>query len=347
MKRVAVVILNWNGEELLKKYLPQVVVNTDDRQADIVVVDNGSTDGSREVIKDFIGMNLKRSPRERIKTLFFDKNYGFAGGYNRAIEQLDYEYVVLLNSDVAPSDGWLGPLIELMDGDKSIVATQPKILDDKEHEKFEYAGAGGGYLDCYGYPFCRGRIFDTIEADEGQYDDSCAVAWASGACLLVRRDVYLAVGGLDEDFFAHMEEIDLCWRLWNSGYRVYACGSSEVYHLGGGSLSKENSRKTYLNFRNNLLMIVKNHHEHTFLLILTRLMLDGVAAIRYLLSGKMKFFTAIIRAHFSFYGLLRSSLHKRKSLKNNNLIGKNILQPYSIVWQYFVKHKKKFSLLQH
>ena len=253
MKPVAVIILNWNGAELLRKYLPTVIAGTNAQIADVIVADNGSTDNSREVLE-------KEFPQ--VKTIFFDQNYGFAGGYNKAIEQtVDYEYTVLLNSDVRTPEGWLDPLYQFMEANPKVGAVQPKLLQDRDDDKvmFEYAGAAGGFIDKHGYPYCRGRVFEAVEDDHGQYDGKdIDIFWATGACLMVRSELYRSVGGLDADFFAHMEEIDLCWRIHLSGNDVKIVTASHVYHLGGGSLPQGNPRKTYLNFRNSLFLLYKN-----------------------------------------------------------------------------------------
>ncbi|MBP5364747.1 MAG: glycosyltransferase family 2 protein [Bacteroidales bacterium] len=335
MSSVAVVILNWNGKGLMQRYLPQVIQNTP-KTVDIVVADNASTDGSLEMLaSDF----------QEVKTIILDKNYGFAGGYNRAVAQLQHDYVVLLNSDVAPDAGWIEPLIALMDADDTIAACAPKILDDKDHTRFEYAGAAGGFLDRYCYPFCRGRVMDDIETDSGQYNENTDTLWVSGAALMIRRKEYLENGGLDEDFFAHMEEIDLCWRLRNKGRRIVACGESRVFHLGGATLSSTNPQKTYLNFRNNLSMLIKNYNTGSWWLVLwCRLMLDGVAGMKYLFTLKPKFCWAIIRAHWNVFFHFRGILRKRKILKNSRL---RQLPPeirrYSMLWRSIVDGRKTFG----
>lgn len=311
MKRAAVIILNWNGAELLQKYLPQVIANTSKQVGeccvDIVVADNASTDASLEVLANQFG---------DIAVVRLDANYGFTGGYNRAVAQVNADYVVLLNSDVAPREGWIEPLIELMENDPTVAVCAPKILDDKRRTHFEYAGAAGGRLDILGYPFCRGRVMNNIEADNGQYDDDADCLWVSGAALMIRRELYME-SLLDGDFFAHMEEIDLCWRLRNRGFRIVACGKSAVYHLGGATLDASNPRKTYLNFRNNLIMMVKNYNSRLWpLVLLLRLLMDGVAGLMYLAQGKPRFVGAIIKAHWHFFASLRTALRKRKALSD-------------------------------
>ena len=295
MKQVAVIILNWNGAKLLRRYLPTVIEGTDAAIADVIVADNGSTDESLQVLEQEF---------PEVKVLKFDRNYGFAEGYNQAIAQTMYPYTVLLNSDVRTPQGWLNPLLDYMERQRNVGAVMPKLLHDREDGKqmFEYAGAAGGYIDCHGYPYCRGRIFEYVEDDHGQYDDGPkSVFWATGACLMVRSQLYQDVGGLDKEFFAHMEEIDLCWRIRLSGSDLLMVPESHVYHLGGGSLPQGNPRKTYLNFRNNLLLLHKNlpRSEGKRLLFVRRLM-DTLAfgmAMAKFHFGDAK---AIIRAHRDF-----------------------------------------------
>lgn len=321
MKTLAVVILNWNGAALLRKYLPKVIENTTREvlscKVDIIVADNASTDESLEILSnDF----------PEVAVVPLDKNYGFTGGYNRAIAQISHDYVVLLNSDVAPQKGWIEPLVALMENNPQIAVCGPKILDDKRPTHFEYAGAAGGMLDILGYPFCRGRIMNDIEEDKGQYDNDIDCMWISGAALMIRRSIYLETL-LDEDFFAHMEEIDLCWRLRNKGYRIVVCGKSAVFHLGGATLNSSNPQKTYLNFRNNLIMMVKNYNSKLWpLIIFARLIMDGMAGMMYLVQGKPRFVWAIVRAHWAFFGKLSATLNKRKTLasQRSNTLPKEI-----------------------
>lgn len=336
MKRLAVVILNWNGEALLRKYLPVVAATTISDDVELVVADNASTDGSLAYLEEEF---------PDVRTIVLDQNYGFAGGYNRAIAQLDNEYVLLLNSDVATTTGWTDNLIQLMDSDTYIAACAPKLLDDKRHSHFEYAGAAGGFIDWLGYPFCRGRIMDDIEADNGQYDDNADVLWVSGAALMVRRQAYIDCGGLDEDFFAHMEEIDLCWRLRNRGMRIVACGESRVYHLGGATLNSSNPRKTYLNFRNNLTMLVKNYNNFSWPLVLfMRLLLDGVAGVKFIIDGKKDFCWAIVRAHWSFFGSFKAALSKRKALAPYRTTAlPQEVKRYSILLHYYLKRQTTYK----
>jgi len=336
----AVIVLNFNGVNYLKNFLPDLVQHTSD--AEIIIADNGSTDGS----VDFIETNYPQ-----LNIIRFNENYGFTGGYNRAISEVNHEYVLLLNSDVRVSPGWIKPLVDLLDSNKSIAAVQPKILSEKFHSKFDYAGAAGGYVDVLGYPFCRGRIFDDIETDRAQYNDAQEVFWASGAAMLIRRELYELAGGLDEYFFAHMEEIDLAWRLKNMGYQVWVQPESVIYHLGGGTLDATSPHKTYLNFRNSLFVIVKNESSHLFFKILCRLCLDGVAGVRFILQGKFSFVIAILKAHLHFYLKLNHYLKQRKF--NLNLINNHAISTPNntgkwnrlIIWSYFTKGKKTFQSL--
>lgn len=331
MDKVAVVILNWNGVHFLKQFLPSVITHS--QSARIYVADNDSTDDSVVFLKDNF---------PQVSVIEMPCNHGYSEGYNTALRQIEATYYILLNSDVEVTPGWIEPVIELMDKDPSIGACQPKIKSYRERDKFEYAGAAGGFIDKWGYPFCRGRIFDTLETDTGQYNDTREIFWATGACLFIRSAAFHETGGLDKDFFAHMEEIDLCWRLQKKGYRIFYCGKSEVFHLGGGSLSKTNSRKTYLNFRNNIALLFKNLPEEGFYpVILFRLLLDGVAGIKFFFSEGPSHCGAVIKAHFSTYRNIASLRRKRKELKGNDLT-RNIY-PASIVYEYFISNKKKFT----
>ena len=334
MKRVAVVILNYNGKKFLEEFLPNVIENTNPALADIVVADNASTDGSVEFM-------CERFPE--IRLIDNGSNGGFATGYNLALRQIEAEYYVLLNSDIEVTPHWIEPVIELMDADKQIAACQPKILSFYEKNKFEYAGASGGFIDKYGYPFCRGRVFQHLEEDKGQYDDVCEVFWATGACLFVRADLFLKHGGLDDTFFAHMEEIDFCWRMKNLGYKIYCCPQSKVYHIGGGTLPKSSARKTYLNFRNNLSLLYKNlPSNRVFWVIAYRIMLDWVAAIKFLCEGSVADFWAVTRAHFAFYCRIREIRKLRKSLHNHQ-VGQ--MYQRNIVFDNYLRGKKVFSEL--
>ncbi len=340
MNKTAVVILNWNGRDLLRRYLPSVIANsTADGGVDVIVADNASTDDSLDVLA---------SEFPSIGVIKLDRNYGFAEGYNRTLALLPHDYVVLLNSDVATPDGWLQPLVRLLDSDATVGACGPKLLDDKNHDLFEYAGAAGGFIDALGYPFCRGRIMDTVEADDGQYDNTADCLWVSGAALMVRRKLYLETGGLDADFFAHMEEIDFCWRIRNLGWRVVAvCDTPRVFHLGGATLAQGTPRKTYLNFRNNLTMMVKNYNGHAWwLILLARMTLDGVAALRFLLNAQGRQFSAIFKAHIHFWRRLPHTLRKRNALKASRratLVPE--VKPYSMIWRYYVRHLKTFNTI--
>jgi GT2 family glycosyltransferase len=305
MSQTAVVILNYNGEKLLRQFLPSVVSSSG--QAKIIVADNGSTDQSLSLLKEEFSS---------VSIIALDKNYGFCGGYNRALKQVDADYYVLLNSDVEVTAGWLSPMIALLDSDASIGAVQPKILAYKQKDSFEYAGAGGGFIDSLGYPFCRGRIFDTLEKDHSQYNDTLPIFWATGACLFIRARLYHQFEGLDEDFFAHMEEIDLCWKLHRDGHKVYYSGASTVYHLGAGTLGYGSPGKTYLNFRNGLSLIHKHLDPGELLYKLPlRLALDWVAAIMYALKGEGAHSWAIMRAHIDFFRRLPANRAKRRRLR--------------------------------
>jgi GT2 family glycosyltransferase len=306
MTEVAVVILNYNGRNFLQQFLPSVIAFSGN--AKIIVADNFSTDDSIRILEDKFS--------QHIEILRLDKNYGFCGGYNRALQKVDAEFYVLLNSDVEVTEGWIEPLIALFKSNKNIVAAQPKIKSFHHKNKFEYAGAAGGFIDSLGYPFCRGRIFDHIEEDHGQYNDTCPVFWATGACLFIRAYIYREMGGLDEDFFAHMEEIDLCWRLNRAGYQVYYCGDSTVYHVGGGTLSKSNPRKTELNFRNGLSLLLKHLPASAlWWKIPARLVLDWMAAFLFLLRGSPADAWAISKAHLTFHLRIRKDFAKRREIE--------------------------------
>lgn len=338
MKKVSVVILNWNGSEMLRKYLPSVIQYSSEVEAEICVADNASTDDSCRVIEmEFPAVRLIR----------LAENYGFAEGYNRALQQVDAEYVVLLNSDVRVSSQWLSRMIDYMDCHREVVACQPKILSERSSGSFEYAGASGGFIDCYGYPFCRGRIFDVVEVDHGQYDLPLPIFWASGAALLIRLDAYNKVGGLDGRFFAHMEEIDLCWRLRSRGYLIHCVPQSVVYHVGGATLKKENPRKTFLNFRNNLLMLYKNLPEDELRRVLyVRSVLDYVAALFFLLKGDWGNAQAVWAARKE-YRRLRNRFQADRDENLRAAITTSIPErvPFSILWRAKVRGKKKYSEL--
>ncbi|OGX87785.1 glycosyl transferase family 2 [Hymenobacter lapidarius] len=330
------VILNWNGAHFLRRFLPGVLTHADG--ARVIVADNASTDDSVELLaREFPSVEL----------LLLDRNFGFCEGYNQALAQIDSAFYVLLNSDVEVTLGWLRPLRSLLEASPRIAAVQPKILAHADPTYFEYAGAGGGYLDRLAYPFCRGRFFDTLEKDQGQYDDSRPVAWASGACFMVRKTAWRALGGLEPAFFAHMEEIDFCWRLWNAGHEVWYHGISAVHHVGGGTLPKTNPRKTYLNFRNGLAMLYKNAAPSELLAsMFQRLVLDGVAGIRFLLGGQFADFWAVLRAHFSFYGKFGYWQQQRRAARPRlTVAARPGVYDGSLVWAYFAKGRRKFSEL--
>jgi len=338
MKKIAIVILNWNGDKYLRKFLPSVFEHTDLEDAEVVVADNGSTDGSVEMLR-------KEFPKTRIICL--DKNYGFAEGYNLALKQVDAKYFVLLNSDVEVTKNWLAPMLEVMDSDPTIGAAMPKIRSYHHPENFEYAGAAGGFIDKFGYPFCRGRILNSLEADHGQYDSVIDVFWATGACMFVSADSFWKVGGLDGLFFAHMEEIDICWRLKNYGYRVVCVPTVSVYHVGGGTLPNNNPKKLYLNYRNNLLLLYKNLPSSSLVsTVLIRMVLDGMSGLVYLFTGRLKYFAAVLKAHFDFYQLLPHYRKERmkadgdmKRLNHKEMLSK------SIVVSFFIRKKHSFESL--
>ena len=333
--KVAIVILNWNGKKYLEKFLPSVIKFSQGEDIVIIVADNGSTDNSVSFVQ-------KSFPE--VQLILFDKNYGFTGGYNKALEHVDAEYFVLLNSDVEVTENWIEPIVKMMDADNSIAAAMPKIRSYEKQCSFEYAGASGGFIDKFGYPFCRGRIINIIEEDVGQYDAVEDVFWASGAAMFIRADLYKKTGGLDNDFFAHMEEIDLCWRLKNMDYRIVVNPESVVYHVGGGTLPNNSSKKIFLNYRNNLLLLLKNLPKKNIIpIIFSRLMLDGLSGFIYLVSFKFDFFFAVIKAHFSFYGKIRRTLKKREPDLNKK--HKEIYKR-SIVFDYFIKKKDTFNKLE-
>jgi GT2 family glycosyltransferase len=338
MKLVSIVILNWNGRNYLEQFLPTLIKYTLNPEAEIVVADNGSTDDS---------MSFMDKEYPSIRTLKLDKNYGFTGGYNRALEQIESTYYLLLNSDIEVSEGWLAPLIKVMQENEKVAACTPKILNYHLKTHFEYAGAAGGFIDRFGYPFCRGRIFDAMEEDLGQYDRSTEIFWGTGACLMVRSDLWKEVGGLDDHFFAHMEEIDLCWRLKRMGHVILSVPSSTVYHVGGGTLERGNPMKTYLNFRNNLLLLHKNlPSKQRKITIFVRMIFDGISAFRFLLQGAFKDFWAVLRAHRAFHGMKNnySGTNKLNKTAKNNVIVSGIY-PGSIVVDFFLKGKNSFKQL--
>ncbi len=335
--KIAIVILNWNGEKFLKKFLPSVVKYSEGENNEIIVADNGSTDNSVSFLK---------GNYPNVRLILFNKNYGFTGGYNKALEQIDAKYFVLLNSDVEVTENWIEPIVSMMDKDTTIAAAMPKIISYEKQCSFEYAGASGGFIDKYGYPFCRGRIIDTTEEDVGQYDSIEDVFWASGAAMFVRANLYKKVGGLDNDFFAHMEEIDLCWRLKNMGHRVVVNPKSVVYHVGGGTLPNNSPRKIYFNYRNNLFLLLKNLPSNKIIpIIFSRLVLDGLSGFVYLASFKFNFFFAVLKAHFSFYTNIVKTLKKRDKQIVKDQNHKEVYNK-SIVFSYFIKKKNAFIKLK-
>ena len=330
--KIAVVVLNWNGKSWLEKFLPTLINHS--KEAIVFVADNASTDESVSFVKDNF---------PTVKIIVNASNGGYAKGYNDVLKQIDAEYFVLINSDIEVTDGWLSPIISLMDSDEQIAACQPKLLDYNNRATFEYAGASGGFIDNLGYPFCRGRVFGSLEQDKGQYDNVIEVFWTTGACLFVRVKHFNAIGGLDEDFFAHQEEIDLCWRLKNKGFKVMVEPKSVVYHVGGGTLNAGSPFKTYLNFRNNLFMLFKNLPTSSlFTTIPMRLVLDGVAALTFLnKENGLEHVLAIAKAHFSFYFAIPNLIAKRQKIsQKNSIVGK-------MYWSILVKNKmdgiKRFS----
>lgn len=329
--KVAVVILNWNGEALLKRFLPSVINHSEG--ADIYVVDNASTDGSVAFIK-------QRYPT--IGIVQNNLNGGFAKGYNDGLKSIDADIFCLLNSDVEVTPDWLTPIIKIFNTQQDIAIIQPKILDLKQKDHFEYAGAAGGFIDMLGYPFCRGRIFQALEKDTGQYNDVKEIFWATGACMFIRRNVFESLNGFDEDYFAHQEEVDLCWRAKNAGHKILYVGHSHVFHLGGSTLKNMNPKKTFLNFRNSLYSITKNlPRKKAFPIIFMRLVLDGIAALRFIFQLKFNHCLAILRAHISFYGNFRKMYKKRE--KANFILKYHTTT--SIVWSHFVHQIKNFNIL--
>ncbi len=344
MCKLAIVILNWNGSDMMRRYLPSVIRCSRGEGIQVIVADNASSD-------DSISMLHSCFPDLRIIQL--DQNYGFADGYNRSLRQVEAEYYLLLNSDVEiRQDGWLTPMIDFMDHHPQVSACQPKLLkllpQGEEKTMFEYAGAAGGFIDQYGYPFCRGRVFATVEDDRGQYDDVASVMWTTGAAMMVRSNVYWEAGGLDAKFFAHMEEIDLCWRMRIMGYDLVCVPQSTAYHLGGATLNQGNPRKTFLNFRNNLLMLYKNLPEQQLRSVIRmRRFLDFVAAVQFLVKGDLANMKAIRKAHKEFATLIPYYAPIRQHIQAQRNLSKTLpeLVSLSILWQYYVRRRKTFSQL--
>lgn len=330
LNKTAVVILNWNGAKLLQQFLPSVIQFSE--TATIYVVDNASTDTSVEVLK-------KEFPT--VKIIENTGNFGFAKGYNEALKFVEEPYYALVNSDIEVTENWLQPIELIFDNEPNTAIIQPKLLDFKKKTHFEYAGAAGGFIDQFGYPFCKGRIFDYLEEDLGQYDKETEVFWATGACFFIRKEVFRTLNGFDDYFFAHQEEIDLCWRANNLGCRVKYCPTSVVYHVGGATLNEANPKKTFLNFRNSLLMLTKNLPKgKLFPILFLRMCLDGVAGIQFIFQGKFKHMLAILKAHFEFYHLISKYLKKRSVIQKSDYF-----YTKSIVWSYFIQKKKTFDKL--
>lgn len=338
MKKISVVILNWNGCDMLRSFLPSVLCHSDRDDVEVCVADNGSTDSSVAMLRDDFPM---------ARLILLEENHGFAEGYNLALQKVDAEYVVLLNSDVEVTENWLEPLVSYMDTHPEVAACQPKIRSWRQKQMFEYAGAAGGYIDRYGYPFCRGRVMNEVEEDRGQYDTITPVFWATGAALFIRRADYMDAGGLDARFFAHMEEIDLCWRLRSRGKSIVCIPQSVVYHVGAATLKKESPRKTYLNFRNNLVMLYKNLPSKDFASVMrTRAVLDYIAALSFILKLQFPNALAVLRARRE-YRLLRSSFTpaREENLKKTSLSVIPEWTKSSILAQYYLRGKKFFSQL--
>lgn len=332
--KVAVVILNYNGRKMLEQFLPSVVSCTPD-YAEIVVADNASTDDSLS----FLSQNYPY-----IRTVVLDKNYGFAEGYNRAIDKVEADYILLLNSDVEVTNGYLDPLVAELDNNSNVVSVQPKVLAYYDKSRFEHAGAAGGFIDCYGYPFCRGRLMNITEIDNGQYDAPIDIQWTTGAAMLIRRDVYINSGGLDESFFAHQEEIDLCWRLGARGWTLRCVPSSVVYHLGGGTLNMGSPRKTYLNFRNNLCLIYKNHLDKNKVLFI-RFFLDYLAAFMFLLKGEFKNFIAVFKARKDYHKMKKTLKSKREENLSLSVPNRKCVEDYFLLKKFYLGGVKQYSRL--
>jgi GT2 family glycosyltransferase len=332
---VAVVILNWNGKELLSRFLPSVVASAYPN-LQLIVGDNASTDGSVAYVKEHFPM---------VSIIENEQNYGFAGGYNKILAKVEADYFVLLNSDVEVPVNWIHPIINWMETDEKLVVAQPKIKWQQQKDQFEYAGAAGGFMDLHAFPFCRGRIFDEVEADKGQYNSTIDIFWASGAAFFIKSRAWKEAAGLDADLFAHMEEIDLCWRLKNLGYRIGCCTDAEVYHVGGGTLNANNPYKTYLNFRNNLIIMQKNLPlADAYMRIFIRFWLDLAAWLQFLLKGKTQFALAISKAHFHFLRDISLNARKRAKTQLPYLSHKGVYKN-SIVYSFFIDKIKRFSEL--
>jgi GT2 family glycosyltransferase len=327
--KIAVVILNWNGVTLLEQFLPSILQFS--AGTNVYIADNASTDDSIS----FVNANFPT-----VQIIKNDSNFGFAQGYNEALKHIDAEIYALVNSDIEVTENWLLPIIETFEKEPQTAIIQPKILDYKNRDYFEYAGAAGGFIDKYAYPYCRGRIFETLEKDNGQYDDDCEIFWASGACFFIRSLVYKELKGFDDDFFAHQEEIDLCWRAFNRGHKIKYNHKSVVYHVGGATLQQGNPKKTFLNFRNSLLMLTKNlPKEKLYLVLFSRMLLDGIAGIQFIFKGNFSHFVAVLKAHYSFYSLYSTTYKKRESIQL-----KTYYKVKSIVCKYYLKGGKVFVI---
>ena len=333
--KIAIVILNWNGRDLLEKFLPSIVRYSDPEYCDIYVADNGSSDDSLEFVK---------SNFSSIKIIKNTSNFGFAQGYNVALKNVNADVYALVNSDIEVTNNWLEPIIKTFKNEEKTAIIQPKILSFKDKSKFEYAGAAGGFIDNYGYPYCRGRVFNSLESDLGQFNDEVDIFWATGACMFIRAEVYNKLNGFDKDFFAHQEEIDLCWRIKNLGYNIKYNGNSTVYHVGGATLDESSPKKTFLNFRNNLLMLIKNLPSNkVFIVVFIRLFLDGIAGVKFFLELKPLHTLAIIKAHFNVYTKFINTIKKRKQITSRV---DNYYQNKNLIIQYFIKKRKTFKKLR-
>lgn len=338
MNKTAIVILNWNGLKFLKKFLGKVILHSSDYETIIYVADNGSTDGST----DWISLN-----HSEVRILKLDSNHGFAEGYNLALEQIEAKYYLLLNSDIEVTEKWLKPLIDFMDSNQDVASCQPKIRSYYNRDLFEHAGAAGCFIDKYGFPFCRGRIFEHVEKDTGQYNDQTKIFWSSGACMIVRSDAWKKAGGFDPSFFAHMEEIDLCWRFGRLGYKICYIPDSVVFHVGGGSLPYNSPFKTYLNFRNSLYLLYKNlpdkHFQRTLFI---RKLLDGAAGLMFLSKGDFANLKSVWKAHMDFYLNKKELRKKRNSLKMIKSQGTNTgILNKSIVFEFYIRGRRTFDLI--
>lgn len=338
MTDIAIVILNWNTKKQLETFLPSIINHSRDESVEVIVADNGSNDGSAEFLRDHYPY---------LRTIIFDRNHGFTGGYNKALAQIEARYYVILNSDIEVTEDWLTPLKKCLEEDDRVAGCMPKVKSYHKREYFEYAGAAGGFIDQLGYPFCRGRIMDVVEKDKGQYGEMSDIFWATGACMFIRADLFHQLGGFDDDFFAHMEEIDLCWRLKKLGYTIKYVPDSVVYHVGGGTLPNENPFKLFLNYRNNLFLLYKNlPDKKLFPVLFVRILMDWLSAFMFLLQGKTRNFVAVFKAHRRFVGSLKSLKRKRESNPPSKEMLPGQIFPGSIVYQYFLKGRRRFSQLK-